>query len=78
MTVCEATTTLQLDIMKNQISLPDMTWSLKDINNFVQHPVIHSPLKYDTQYNSRDLVYIEHNYSSDDSCSWDGLPDASQ
>ena len=32
MTDCEATTSLQLDIMKNKIPLPDMTWSVKDIN----------------------------------------------
>ena len=30
MTDCEATTSLQMDIMKNQIPLPDMTWSVKD------------------------------------------------
>ena len=32
MTDCKATTSLQLNIMKNQIPLPDMTWSVKDIN----------------------------------------------
>ena len=32
MTDCEATTSLQLDIMKNQIPLPDMTWSVKDLS----------------------------------------------
>ena len=29
MTDCEATISLQMDIMKNQIQLPDMTWSVK-------------------------------------------------
>ena len=29
MTDCEATTSLQMDIMKNQIPLPEMTWSIK-------------------------------------------------
>ena len=56
---------LQLDIMKNQIPLPDMTWSVKDINKFIQHPLIHSLMTYDTQYNNREVEYIEHNYSSD-------------
>ena len=42
MTYCGATTILQLDIMKNRIPLPDMTWSVKDINMFIQHPLIHS------------------------------------
>ena len=32
LTDCEATTSLQLDIMKNQIPLLDMTWSVKEIN----------------------------------------------
>ena len=48
MTDCEATTSLQLDIMKNKILLPDMTWSVKDINTFLHHPLIHSLMTYDT------------------------------
>ena len=56
-----------MDIMKNQISLPDMIWSVKDIdiNKFIQHPIIHSLMTYDKQYNNRDIEYIDHNYSSD-------------
>ena len=64
-TDCEATSTLQLDIMKNRIPLPDMTWSVKDINKFIQHPLIHSLMTYDTQYNNKEIEYIEHNFSSD-------------
>ena len=64
MTDCEATTSLQMDIIKNQISLPDITWSFKDINKFIQHPLIHSLMAYDTQYNHREIEYIDHNYSS--------------
>ena len=55
-----------MDIMKNQIPLPDMTWSVKDINKFIQHPLIHSLITYDTQYNNnREIEYIDHDYSSD-------------
>ena len=64
MTDCEATTSLQLDIMKNQIPLPDMTWSVQAINKFIQ-PLIHSLMTYDTQYNNGEIEYIDHNYSSD-------------
>ena len=64
MTDWEATTSLQMDIMKNQMPLPDMTWSVRDINKFIQHPLIHSLMTYDTQYN-REIEYIENNYSSD-------------
>ena len=67
MTECEATTSLQIDIMKNKIPLPDMAWSVKDINTFIHHPLIHSLMTYDTQYNNREIEYIDHNYSSDDS-----------
>ena len=67
MTDCEATPSLQIDIMKNQILLPDMTWSVKDINKFIQHPLIHSLMTFDTQYNNREIEFIDHNYSSDDS-----------
>ena len=52
---CEATTSLQMDIMKNQIPLPNMTWSVKDINKFIQHPLIHSLMTHDTQYNNREI-----------------------
>ena len=66
MTDCEATTSLQMDIMKNQIPLPYMTCSVKDINKFMQHPLIHSLMTYDTQYtNNREIEYMDHNYSSD-------------
>ena len=37
MTDSEAITSLQMDIMKNKIPLLDMTWSVKDINTFIQH-----------------------------------------
>ena len=32
---------------------------------YLQHPLIHSLMTYDTQYNNREIEYIEHNYSSD-------------
>ena len=67
MTDCEATTTIQIEIMKNKIPLPDMTWCVKDINTFIHHPLIHSLTTYDTQYNNREIEYMEHNYSSDSS-----------
>ena len=65
MTDCKATTTPQLDIMKNTIPLPDMTWSFKDINIFIKFQLIHLLMTYDTQNNNREIEYIEHNYSSD-------------
>ena len=69
MTDCEATNMLQRDIMKNLIPLPDMTWSVKDINTFIQHPTIHLLMTYDTQYNAREIEFIEHNCSSEASSS---------
>ena len=33
-------------------------------------------MTYDTQYNNREIEYIDHNYSSDDSSLWGDLPDA--
>ena len=65
-----------MDIMKNQIPLLDMTWSVKDINKFIQHPLIHSLMTYDKQYNNREIEYIDHNYSSDASSLWVESPDA--
>ena len=75
MTDCEATTSLQMDIMKNQIPLPDMTWSVKDLNKFIQHPLIQALMTYDTQYNNKEIEYtIEHNYSSDASIVYELTP----
>ena len=51
--------------MENKIPLPDMSWSVIKINTFLRHPIIHSLMAYDTQYISREIEYIEHNYSSD-------------
>ena len=67
MTDCETTSKLQMDINKNNIPLPDMSWSVKDINMFIHHPKIHDLMTYDTQYNSGEIEYIDHNYSSDNS-----------
>ena len=69
MTDCEATTSLQMDILRNKIPLPDMTWSVKELNTFIHHSLIHSLMTYDTQYNNREIIYMEHNYSSDYSSS---------
>ena len=66
---CEANTTIQMDVMKNKIPLPDMSWSAKDINTFLQQPVIHTLTAYDTQYNTREIEYIDHNYSSSEDSS---------
>ena len=67
MTSCETTSTLQLDIRQNKIPLPDMLWSVIKINKLLHHPIIHSLMTYDTQYISREIEYIENNYSSDTS-----------
>ena len=53
--------------MKNKIPLPDMTMSVKDINKFVHHPLIYSLTAYEKEYNTREIVFLEHNYSSDSS-----------
>ena len=70
MTECEATASLQMEIMKNKyrtVPLPDMTWPVKDMNNFMQHPRILSLMTYDTTYYTRELEFLEHNYSSEGS-----------
>ena len=41
----------------------DMFRSVKNIHKFIQHPLIHSLMTYDTQYNNREIKYIENNYS---------------
>ena len=55
MTDCEATISLQMDILKNQIPLPARIWSVKDINKIIQHPQIHSLMTYDTKYNNKEI-----------------------
>ena len=66
MTDCEATSVIQFDIMKNKIPLPDMKWSVNDINKFMQHPLIYSLMTHDTQYNNREIIFVEHSFSSDE------------
>ena len=56
-----------MDIIKNKIPLPDMTWSVRAINSFLQHPKIYHVLTYDTEYKDGEFEYIDHNYSSGDS-----------
>ena len=35
------------------------------INTFIQHPTIHLLMTYATQYNAREIEFVEHNYSSE-------------
>ena len=65
MTDCKASTSLQIDIMKNTIPLPDMTWSVKILSTFLEAPHIHQFMLYDIHYNDRDIEFLVHNYSSD-------------
>ena len=64
-TECEAAAAIQLDILKNKIPLLDITWSVDDINKFIHHPSIHMLLAYDTEYNNREIEYVDHDFSSD-------------
>ena len=61
---CEVTAPLQLDIMKNKIPLPDMTWSVKDINTFIRQPTIQKLMMHNADLNERLIEYIDPNYSS--------------
>ena len=67
MTSCEATSPLQMDIMQNKTPLPDMSWSVTEINKFIHHPTIHALMAYNTQYIAKEIEYLDHNYSSDNS-----------
>ena len=57
--------------------LGDKESRLKDINKFIQHPLIHSLITYDMQYKNREIQFIERNYSSDASSLWGGPPSTS-
>ena len=37
----EATSLIQVDILKYKITLPDMTWNVKELDKFIQHPLLH-------------------------------------
>ena len=45
-----------------------MNWSVKDLNKFIQHPLIHSLMTYDTQYNNREIFHQIQNYSPNLGC----------
>ena len=64
---CEVAAPLQFDIMKNKLPLPDMTWSIKDINIFIYHPTIHQLMIHNIDYIEIEIDYIERNNLSDDS-----------
>ena len=58
MTDCEATMLLQMDIMKNQIPLADITWSVKDINKIYTIPT--NPFTDDIRHTiqqQRNIIY---------------------
>ena len=43
----------------------DRQWSIKKLERFLSLPIINSMLSYDTTYEVKELIYQEHNYSSD-------------
>ena len=48
--------------MKNKMPLPEMTWSVKDINTIIYPPTIHNLMMNNTDYIEREMEYIDHNY----------------
>ena len=62
----EATSLIQVDILKYKITLPDMTWNVKELDKFIQHPLIHSL----RTIQHREIEYIDHNCSLDASSLW--------
>ena len=54
--------------MHNKVPLPDMEWVIKQTLRFKQLPQLDALMNYNTIYTRKDIVYIEHNDSSD-SCS---------
>ena len=45
--------------------LPDRLWSIKKLTRFMELPKIEELLAHNTDYDYRDLIFEEHNYSSD-------------
>ena len=56
MTNCETTSPLPMDIMQNKTPLPDMSWSVIEINKFLHHPTIHSLMQLVRQPNRGSTV----------------------
>ena len=58
-TDCEVTTLIQLGKMTKKIPLPDMTWSVKDINICIHHPAIHKLMMHKINDMEREIEYID-------------------
>ena len=80
----QAISIIQIDIMTNKIPLPDMSWSVKNINMFIHQPIIHSLMEYNTDYNIREtylmalhrrtliVVDVGHKGGLSNPCPWRG------
>ena len=57
----------RLEIMENKIQMRGIAWSNKKLLKFVQLTEIENLMSCDSEHILKELIYIDHNYSSDSS-----------
>ena len=67
LTDCDALYDLQMSIIGDMKIDTDHTWSIKQIMMFLCSPTINSLLSFNTSYAEKEIIYQEHNYSSNSS-----------
>ena len=60
LTECEALNMLQRDILGDKLILPDSSWAIKRIMDFILSPRIEALLAHDTNYAEREIIFEEH------------------
>ena len=57
------------DILGNMSIGDGHTWSIKKIMTFLQSPTVNGLMSFNTSYAKREIIYQDHNYSSNSSSS---------
>ena len=67
LTQCEALNMQQRDILGDNLILPDLSWSIKRIMDFILNLRIAELLEHETNYAEREIIFEENQYSPDSS-----------
>ena len=64
LTNCDALYDQQRDILGNMTIGNGHTWSIKKIMTFLRSPTVNGLMSFNTSYAEREIIYQDHNYSS--------------
>ena len=64
LTSCDALYNQHRDMLGHMIICDGHTWSINKIMTFLRSPTVNGLMSFNMSYAERDIIYQDHNYSS--------------